>query len=100
MSSQSSQEPAVGLGRYNRSESTMNASDTTHRRGFLSRMAGAAAAASVSIVGGAAVAAPESGSDDWIKEVKGTHRCLFDFPQHRNGIDRKSTRLNSSHRCI
>jgi hypothetical protein len=18
--------------------------------------------------------------DDWVKEVKGTHRCLFDFP--------------------
>jgi intracellular sulfur oxidation DsrE/DsrF family protein len=27
----------------------------------------------------------ESGPDDWIGEVKGTHRCLFDFPQHKNG---------------
>jgi len=64
----------------------MNASDTAHRRGFLGRMFGAAAAASVSIVGGGAVAAQESGHDDWIKEVKGTHRCLFDFPQHNYGM--------------
>ncbi len=64
----------------------MNALQTTHRRGFLGRFFGAAAAASVSIVGGEGVAAQESGPDDWIKEVKGTHRCLFDFPQHKNGM--------------
>jgi hypothetical protein len=64
----------------------MNVSDTTHRRSFLGRMLGAAAAAGVSIVGGGAAAAQEPGPDDWIKEVKGTHRCLFDFPQHRNGM--------------
>jgi hypothetical protein len=64
----------------------MNASDTTHRRGFLRRMAGAATAASIAIAGRGAEAAQESGSDDWIKEVKGTHRCLFDFPQHKNGM--------------
>ena len=64
----------------------MNLSDTTHRRGFLGRVFGAAAAASVSIVGGGAAAAQEAGPDDWIKEVKGTHRCLFDFPQHKNGF--------------
>jgi intracellular sulfur oxidation DsrE/DsrF family protein len=64
----------------------MNASDTTHRRGFLGRVFGAAAAAGVSIAGEGALAAQESGPDDWIKEVKGTHRCLFDFPQHKNGF--------------
>ena len=63
----------------------MNASDSTHRRGFLRRVAGAVAAG-VSIVGGGTAAAQESGSDDWINEVKGTHRCLFDFPQHNNGM--------------
>jgi len=31
-------------------------------------------------------AAQESGPDDWINDVKGTHRCLFDFPQHKNGV--------------
>jgi intracellular sulfur oxidation DsrE/DsrF family protein len=47
----------------------------------------AAAAASVSLAGSRAAAAAEnSAADDWIKEVKGTHRTLFDFPQHKNGF--------------
>src|SRR5262249_25498471 len=33
-----------------------------------------------------APAAPATGHDAWIKEVKGTNRCLFDFPQHKNGV--------------
>jgi hypothetical protein len=64
----------------------MSASDRTYRRSFLRRVIGAAAAASASIVAGSAVAAQESKSDDWMNEVKGTHRCLFDFPQHKNGL--------------
>ena len=48
-------------------------------------MFGAAAAASLSMSGTLGAGAQESGPDDWIKEVKGTHRCLFDFPQHKNG---------------
>jgi intracellular sulfur oxidation DsrE/DsrF family protein len=48
-------------------------------------MFGAAAAAGLSI-SGTRVAAQDSATDDWIKEVKGTHRCLFDFPQHKNGF--------------
>jgi intracellular sulfur oxidation DsrE/DsrF family protein len=59
----------------------------THRRGFLGKMAGAAAAAAagMSVVGTRAMA--EGGTADaWIQEVKGTHRCLFDFPQHKNGF--------------
>src|ERR1700704_4665701 len=63
----------------------MDASDTTNRRSFLGRIIGAAAAASVPF-GVAPAAAQESGSDDWMKDVKGTHRCLFDFPQHKNGF--------------
>ena len=63
----------------------MNSEPTTHRRHFLGQMFGAAAAASLS-VSGTHAAAEESGHDDWIKEVKGTHRCLFDFPQHKNGF--------------
>jgi intracellular sulfur oxidation DsrE/DsrF family protein len=58
----------------------------THRRSFLGRMFGAAAAAGLSMAGTAGAAAQESGPDDWIKEVKGEHRCLFDFPQHKNGM--------------
>jgi hypothetical protein len=47
-------------------------------------MAGVAAAASLPIVSARVAAAQEGGPDEWIKEVKGTHRCLFDFPQHKN----------------
>jgi intracellular sulfur oxidation DsrE/DsrF family protein len=57
----------------------------THRRNFLGRVFGAAAAASLSIAGTRA-AAEDSGADDWINEVKGTHRCLFDFPRHANAM--------------
>jgi intracellular sulfur oxidation DsrE/DsrF family protein len=64
----------------------MNTSHTTHRRGFLGRMVGAAAAAGVSIAGGGAASAQEPATDDWLKEVKGDHRCLFDFPQHKNAF--------------
>jgi intracellular sulfur oxidation DsrE/DsrF family protein len=63
----------------------VNFERTTHRRNFLGRMLGTAAVATFSIAG-ARAAAGESGQDDWIKEVKGTHRCLFDFPQHKNGF--------------
>src|SRR5450432_4770294 len=63
----------------------MNSEIQTDRRRFLGRLCGAAAVASFSM-SGARVAAQESGPDDWIKNVKGTHRCLFDFPQHKNGM--------------
>ena len=45
----------------------------------------AAAAATVPLIGGSVAAAQEAGAD-WLKEVKGTHRCLFDFPQFKNGM--------------
>ena len=63
----------------------MDFSGMTHRRGFLGRIAGAAAALSVLNDARPAEAQP-AGPDDWIKGVKGTHRCLFDFPQHKNGM--------------
>jgi hypothetical protein len=50
-------------------------------------MMGAAAAASLPVGGVRAAAAQGSaGPDDWMKEVSGTQRCLFDFPQHKNGV--------------
>ena len=58
----------------------------THRRGFLGRMFGAVAAASLPVAAPRSAAAQDAGFDDWIKEVKGTHRCLFDSPQHANGM--------------
>jgi hypothetical protein len=62
----------------------MNSAEKTYRRGFLGRMLGAVAAASLPFGGTRNVEAQMAGPDDWIKEVKGTHRCLFDFPQHKN----------------
>jgi intracellular sulfur oxidation DsrE/DsrF family protein len=64
----------------------MNSESQPHRRTFLGGMLGAVAAASLPFVGARSVAAQEPGPDDWIKEVKGTHRCLFDFPQHKNAM--------------
>jgi hypothetical protein len=63
------------------------------RRGFLGRLLGAAAAVGVTSAAAAeaqtkpaaAPAAAGNPADAWIKEVKGTHRCLFDFPQHKGG---------------
>ena len=62
----------------------MSLTTKTHRRGFLSRVLGAAAA--FGAVGAAQSADAQTSGDDWIKNVKGTHRCLFDFPQHKNGM--------------
>jgi hypothetical protein len=62
----------------------MTLTPKTHRRGFLGRLAGAAAAA-LAVTGSAELAeAQTAGPDDWIKSVRGTHRSLFDFPQHKN----------------
>jgi intracellular sulfur oxidation DsrE/DsrF family protein len=64
----------------------MIAPDNQGRRGFLGRILAAGAAAVLPTGVATRAAAQESGPDDWIKEVKGTHRCLFDFPQHKNGF--------------
>jgi intracellular sulfur oxidation DsrE/DsrF family protein len=62
----------------------MNSESTIDRRRFLGQLLGAAAVANLSMVG--LGAAQESSADGWIKEVKGSHRCLFDFPQHKGGV--------------
>jgi hypothetical protein len=69
----------------------MQTDDKTHRRGFLGRVIGTAAAFGVGGAGLAAAqqkpaAAAGSPHDAWIQKVKGTHRCLFDFPQFKNGM--------------
>jgi len=66
----------------------MNAAEQTPRRGFLGRVFGAAAAAvSLPMLGAESAAAQATaGAADWVKDVKGTHRCLFDFPQFKNGM--------------
>src|SRR5215831_7015018 len=71
--------------------------DKANRRGFLGRLLGTAAAVGVTSAAvqgegtpgvdeaAQAPAAAGNPADAWIKEVKGTHRCLFDFPQHAGG---------------
>ena len=54
------------------------------RRTFLRQMFGTAAAAA--IAGGPVAASEGGGPDAWIGGVTGSHRCLFDFPQHKNGM--------------
>ncbi|MGE3508100.1 MAG: hypothetical protein AB7N65_04375 [Vicinamibacterales bacterium] len=56
---------------------------TTHRRGFLGRLLGGAMALPLVAAGRAEA---QSDADSWISRVQGTHRCLFDFPQHKNGV--------------
>jgi intracellular sulfur oxidation DsrE/DsrF family protein len=60
--------------------------DKTNRRSFFGRMFGAAAAVSLPLAetASAAQGAAPAGPDAWISQVKGTHRTLFDFPQHKN----------------
>jgi hypothetical protein len=65
----------------------MNLLENTHRRGFLSRaMRAAAAVASLPLIGAREAVAQQAGPDDWMKEVRGSQRCFFDFPQHKNGV--------------
>lgn len=56
--------------------------DLTHRRGFLGRMIGAAAALGLPLAGAREAAA--QAPDAWMGEVKGANRCFFDFPRHMN----------------
>jgi intracellular sulfur oxidation DsrE/DsrF family protein len=61
----------------------------TARRGFLTRLAGAAAAVGIggtlprSVAAQAAQSAPQ---DAWLDKLTGAHRCLFDFPNHGAGV--------------
>ena len=65
----------------------MHSFGTSPRRSFLSRLAGAAAAVGV---GGtfprSLVAQPTQAQDAWLDKQTGSHRCLFDFPTHSEGL--------------
>ena len=64
----------------------MDSSWQTHRRGFLGRVLGAAAAGTLSLARAPQAEAQTTNPDAWIGQVKGTQRSLFDFPQHKNGV--------------
>ena len=57
----------------------------TPRRRFLGRILGAAALG-LPVASSSVVLAQGAQADGWMKQVTGTHRCLFDFPQHKNGM--------------
>jgi len=64
----------------------MHSTDTKSRRRFLGKMLGAATAATLPVAKMTmAAAAMESGHDKWLDGVTGSHKCLFDFPQHKKG---------------
>ena len=60
--------------------------DSIQRRGFLGRLIGAASAFGVSLTTPLGASAQAPAADAWLAEVKGTHRCFFDFPRHMNGM--------------
>ncbi len=64
----------------------MSRAEVTHRRGFLGRVVGMAAAVGLPAIGVGQAEAQQAGPDSWMNEVKGRQRCLFDFPQHKNGL--------------
>ena len=58
-------------------------SNATPRRSFLGRMAATAVAAGLPWSGGHTAAAA---TQDWTSEVGGSHKCFFDFPNHKLGF--------------
>src|SRR5262245_58838056 len=64
----------------------MQPTEKTPRRSFLYRVLGAAATVPFASARAVSAAQTAGGADSWINEVKGTHRCLFDFPQYNNGF--------------
>src|SRR4051812_16175555 len=68
----------------------MDSVSNPDRRAFVGRIVGAVAAAGLAGAGtsqaqGKPASSMSGGADGWMGDVKGTHRCLFDFPQHKNG---------------
>ena len=62
-------------------------SDATPRRGFLTRLAVTAAAFGIGVVRPRSLQASQRAEPDrWIDALTGKHRCLFDFPQHADGL--------------
>lgn len=64
----------------------MFVTENNPRRSFLARALGSAALAGLPVSALKAATTKATGHDAWLNEVKGTSRCLFDFPQHKNGV--------------
>ncbi len=64
----------------------MSSKETKSRRRFLGKVLGAATAASLPLAKmSAAGAAERNEHDKWLDGITGSHKCLFDFPQHKRG---------------
>jgi intracellular sulfur oxidation DsrE/DsrF family protein len=64
----------------------MNSTDTKARRRFLGKMLGAASIATLPLAKlSTAAAAEASEHDKWLDGITGSHKCFFDFPQHKKG---------------
>lgn len=63
----------------------MSSTDTRSRRTFLGTMLGATTAAALPMSASNAVAAEIDQNDSWLADIDGKHKCLFDFPAHKNG---------------
>ena len=63
----------------------MSSTDTRSRRRFLGTMLGATTAAALPMTASNAVAAEIDQKDSWLAGIDGKHKCLFDFPAHKNG---------------
>jgi hypothetical protein len=60
----------------------------TPRRGFLARIAAGAAALTAlpALSAEARSSRPRDDQDKWLAALTGKHRCLFDFPNHADGL--------------
>ena len=63
----------------------MSSTDTRSRRKFLGTMLGATTAAALPMTATNAVAVEIDQNDSWLAGIEGKHKCLFDFPAHKNG---------------
>lgn len=64
----------------------MSSIDTKSRRRFLGKVVGAATAASLPLARlSTASAAERNDHDKWLDGMTGSHKCFFDFPQHKKG---------------
>jgi len=67
-------------------ETEMTTIDTKNRRIFLGKVLGAATVASLPLAKlSTAAAAVQNDHDKWLDGITGTHKCMFDFPQHKRG---------------
>jgi intracellular sulfur oxidation DsrE/DsrF family protein len=72
----------------NRKGNQVSSKKNKSRRVFLGKMIGAATAAALPVAkmsAASAASAEMDSQDSWLKGINGEHKCMFDFPAHKNG---------------